>query len=211
MRPKSVVLGRDRDVIPQLIDMHALSQPAILDVCHNKGVMWKGSTYRVITMDIDPQFGTEYIADFRALPFPDDSFDVIAFDPPHLPAAAASENSSGIYRRKYGLTGDGDYRQGDNVSPAFGPFLLEAKRVLRENGIVIAKIADLVHNHRYQWQHVDFVNAAIAVGLTPCDVIVKVDPVGSNLASSKWKHVRHFRRAHCYWLVVRKGRCERPL
>lgn len=211
VRPESVVLGRDPDVIPFLLAVHATPDAAILDCCHNRGVMWKGSKLDITSMDIDPQYACDFIGDFRAMPFADDSFDVVAFDPPHLPAAAASANSSGIERLQYGLTEHGDYRQGDNVSPAFAPFLVEAKRVLRPNGIVIAKIADLVHNHRYQWQHVDFINAAQAVGLTACDVIIKADPCAANLKSSKWENVRHFRRAHCYWIVVRNGRCERPL
>jgi SAM-dependent methyltransferase len=208
-RPRSVVHGRDRDVIPLLLDLHARPSPRILDATYNRGVMWQGLDYVVTSMDIDPQFGTDVVGDFRSMPFLSGSFDVIVFDPPHLPAAAASEHSSGMWRTRYGITADGDYRQGDNVSPAFAAFLVEAKRVLRPDGIVLAKIADLVHNHRYQWQHVDFVNAAMAVGLTPCDAVIKVDPAGANLSSSKWVNVRHLRREHTYWIVVRKGRCER--
>lgn len=202
-------MGRDRDVLPLLIGLHASPSPEILDVTHNNGVMWKGTPYRPTTMDIDPEFGCDVTADFRAIPFPAATFDVVVFDPPHLPAAAASVGSSGIWRERYGITADGDYRQGDNVSPAFTDFFREAKRVLRADGIVLAKIADLVHNHTYQWQHVDFINAAKAAGLTACDVVVKVDPARANLASSKWASVHHLRSAHTFWIVVRKGRCER--
>lgn len=212
-RPTSLILGRDREVIPLLIQTHAPANPRILDACHNRGVMWKGSGFTPDrTLDIDPQWEPTDVGDFRSMPYADGEFDVVAFDPPHLPNASGSAGSSGIERDRYGLTGANDYGEGDNVSPAFYPFLLEARRVLRPNGIIIAKIADLVHNHRYQWQHVDFVNAVRAVdGLSACDVVVKGDPAASNLKSSKWINVRHFRRAHCMWIVVRKGRCERPL
>jgi hypothetical protein len=45
--------------------------------------------------------------------------------------------------------------------------------------------------------------------MTVCDAIIKVDPTAGNLKSSKWSQVMHFRRGHCYWLVVRPGRkCE---
>lgn len=210
-RPESVVYGRDKDVIPLLLAIHAVADPDILDATHNRGVMWKGLKYRVTTNDVDEQFDTDLTLDCRNMDIvPDSSFDVIAFDPPHLPAHAASANSSGIERLQYGLTEHGDYRQGDNVSPLFAPFLHEAKRILRPEGIVIAKLADFVHNHRYQWSHVDFINAAFAEGMTPCDVIVKRDPAASNLKSSKWENVKHFRRAHCYWIVVRRdARCEK--
>jgi hypothetical protein len=211
VRPSSVVLGRDRDVIPLLLAMHAPSEPRIVDVTYNRGVMWKGTGVTPHRSDVSQEMSpdAETIADCRSLPFADNSYDVIAFDPPHLPAAAASVGSSGIERAQYGLDASGDYRQGDNINPLFVDFLTEARRVLTPEGIVIAKIADLVHNHRYQWQHVAFINAAEALGMTVCDTVIKVDPAAGNLKSSKWQRAHHFRRGHCYWLVVRMGRrCE---
>ncbi len=211
-RPESIVHGRDKDVIPTLLEVHGTLDPDILDATHNKGVMWKGLKYRVTSSDVDATMDCDLTQDCRDMHLvPDASYDVVAFDPPHLPAHVASTNSSGIERSQYGLTEHGDYRQGDNISPLFGPFLAEAKRVLRPNGIIIAKLADFVHNHRYQWSHVDFINAVDATdGLVACDVIIKADPCAANLKSSKWINVKHFRRAHTYWIVVRKGRCERP-
>ena len=212
-RPTSVLFGRDPEAIHRLLSVHHPNDDPrlrILDATANRGVMWKGCVFQPDrTLDIDPDMEPDDVGDFRAMPYEDESFDVIAFDPPHLPNASGSARSSGIERTAYGLTGDHDYGEGDNVSPAFTPFLLEAKRVLRPGGVVLAKISDLVHNHRYQWQHVDFVNAVSAIdGLTACDVLVKADPAASNLKSSKWKRVKHLRRAHCYWILVRKGRCE---
>lgn len=207
-----MVLGKDCDVIPLLIETHAVANPRILDVTYNRGVMWNGTVYRPHRSDVSRELSPEAdtIADCRSLPFPAASFDVVAFDPPHLPAAAASAGSSGIERLQYGLTSDGDYRQGDNIHPLFVDFLREARRVLTPEGIVIAKVADLVHNHRYQWQHVALINAAESIGMTACDAIIKVDPTAGNLKSSKWQRVHHFRRGHCYWIVIRTGkRCER--
>lgn len=211
VRPESVVLGRDKDVIPSLLAVHAMPNPIILDATYNRGVMWKGTGVEPHKkLDLDPQTEDTDRGDFMSMPYDDESFDVVAFDPPHLPTHAASPGSSGIERKQYGITEQGEWRSGDNIAPGFVPFLVEAKRVLHPNGIVIAKIADLVHNHRYQWQHVEFVKDAELVGLTPCDMVVKADPCASNLKSSKWHNVRHFRRAHAFWIVVRKGRCERP-
>lgn len=99
------------------------------------------------------------------------------------------------------------------VEPAlagyFVPFLAEASRVLRPGGIVFAKIKDYVHNHRYQWMLVEWVLAVRSTpGLTACDLIIKRDPCGGNLKSGRWKRAHHARNAHCWWAVVRKGRCE---
>ncbi len=90
----------------------------------------------------------------------------------------------------------------------FVPFLREAKRVLRPDGLVFAKIKDYVHNHRYRWMHLFFVGGCKKVGLTPCDLVIKRDPCGGNLKSGRWKNAHHARNVHCYWIIVRKGRCE---
>jgi len=209
----SFLMGRDYEVLDILIPLHSDSpNPRILDCTHNTGKMWKKSLYSPTkTIDIDPKYKTDLICDFRNMPILDGSFDILIFDPPHLPTNAASKNSSKIYMDGYGITNDkGVGRDGDNVSDLFPPFLKEAKRVLVKNGIVLAKIADMVHNHKYQWQHVDFINASQEIGLTPCDAMIKSDPCAGNLKSSKWKNQKHLRKSHCYWLVIRNSsKCEK--
>lgn len=208
---KTVLIGRDKEVIPILLEIHcAVSSPVILDCTYNCGKMWKGTDFNPLKMDIDKSLELDVCGDFTKMPFSNSCLDVIVFDPPHLPIAAASENSSKKYEKMYGITSDrGVGRDGDNVSEMFEPFLLEAKRVLKKNGVIFAKIADLIHNHRYQWQQVDFINAVRKVGMTPCDMMIKCDPSAGSLNSSKWKNVKHLRKSHCYWIVVRNSlRCE---
>lgn len=213
MREKSFLMGKDNQVIPILLNIHCNTEtPLILDCTHNSGKMWKGLDYNLTTLDIDEQFKTDYIGDFRNMDFiGDQTYDVLVFDPPHLPTNGASKNSSNIWKTMYGITDTkGMGRDGDNISEMFLPFLKEAKRVLKNDGIILAKIADLTHNHRYQWQHVDFINAVNLIGgMTPCDMMIKADPSAGNLTSSKWKNVKHLRKSHCYWIVVRNSnRCE---
>ena len=69
------------------------------------------------------------VADFRQIPFPDESFYLVVFDPPHL--VRAGENS--WIAKKYGKlnseTWKNDIEQGFN----------ECMRVLKPNGILIFK------------------------------------------------------------------------
>lgn len=209
--PESIVHGKDWEVLNTLIRMHSpVPNPRILDSTHNRGSMWKGCAYYpCVRADISSEHRVDVLADFCHMPFADGSFDCIVFDPPHLPTNAATTNSSRIWESRYGITSEDTMRAGDNVSPMFQPFLAEAKRVLVHGGIVLAKIADLTHNHRYQWQHVDFINDVRSSGMTPCDCIIKADPNAGNLKSSLWKNVKHVRKAHCYWIVVRNSSaCE---
>lgn len=205
VRPYTVMYGRDKDVIPLLLDLHATARPDILDCTYNKGRMWKGLDYKPLKMDLCDEYDVDVVGDFRDMPFPDDSFDVIVFDPPHLPTAAGNKT---VYTKYKVEVADKD-RAGENISDLFVPFLKQAKRVLRKNGIVLAKLADLVHNHRAHWHQVDFINAVREVGLTPCDMLIKIDPAAGNLKDNRWKKVKHLRKAHCYWIVVRKGKCEK--
>jgi SAM-dependent methyltransferase len=76
------------------------------------------------TLNISP----DIIADFREMPFPDESFYLVVFDPPHL--RKAGENS--WLAKKYGVLSDNwqeDLRQG----------FRECMRVLKPNGVLVFK------------------------------------------------------------------------
>jgi hypothetical protein len=216
-RSMSVVSAQDHEILTDMIEFYSNPQAIVLDVTANARKMWKGVKHalteprRVFFTDVDHAMSPDVACDFRALPFVGGMFDVVVWDPPHLPSAAASEHSgSGSLGKKwierYGL---GRSLQGDNVSGFFVPFLHEALRVLAPEGLIFAKIKDFVHNHRYQWTLVDFIQAVRSVdGLTPCDLRINRHPSAGNLKSSKWEKAHHVRNAHCWWVVVRKGRCE---
>ena len=73
----------------------------------------------------------DMIADFTSLPFPDDTFSLVVFDPPHIERTAAK----GLLTKKYGhLTGDWreTLRQG----------FAECFRVLKPHGTLIFKWAE---------------------------------------------------------------------
>jgi hypothetical protein len=123
-RPKSVLNGRDVEAINILMSVHCkIENPKILDCTYNTGKMWKNSAYKPTRMDIDPSYNVDIVGDFMHMPFADSSFDIIVFDPPHLPVDGASKNASKIYEKKYGITATGVGREGNNVSGMFPPFL----------------------------------------------------------------------------------------
>jgi ubiquinone/menaquinone biosynthesis C-methylase UbiE len=70
----------------------------------------------------------DIVADFRDMPFPDNSFYLVVFDPPHL----LNIGDNAWMAKKYGKLGQGwqnDIRQGVN----------ECMRVLKPNGTLIFK------------------------------------------------------------------------
>ena len=97
--------------------------------------------------------------------------------------------------------------QGYNFSHLYLPFVHEAYRLLKSEGVLLCKIADYVHNHRMQWAHVDLIQAAATAGFCVCDYIVKIRK--GPIVDPKWQVAHHARRHHCYWLVFRKSeKCE---
>ena len=213
-RPESVLTGNDFEALETLINIHCgLDNPMILDCTYNTGKMWKNCKYQpIFTLDINPAFNPMIVGDFLALPFKSDSFDVVVFDPPFIPADADTKHSSKIYKTIYGATDDKKTRQGHNVCDLFVPFLESVKTVIKKEGILITKMGDIIHNNRYQWQQVGFVNACRELEVVPCDMLIKVGSASKNLISSKWKTVRHLRRAHSYFIVSRfNKRCGRKI
>jgi len=208
MRLESVWIGKDNGLLDAMLEFYSPSASRIVDVCCNKRRMWKGSKNadRVTYYDRDASLDPDVVCEWDSLPDTDSSVDVLVYDPPHLPDAAGSKKSLKQYADNYGL---GRGIKGDNIDSVHGAFLAEAKRVLKKDGLIFAKIKDYIHNHRYQWNMTSFNEAARLAGMTPCDLVVKRDPCGGNLRSGRWKKAHHARNVHCFWIVVRNSaRCE---
>lgn len=169
-------------------------------------------------MDINPDLydrgHVDTVADFRQIPFDEDSFDILAFDPPHVANAGSTGivGSEGAWGSRFGNSSELVHGNGNEISHLFVPFLIEAQRVLVKNtGIVIAKIADQVTSGTYHFQHVDFINACHEVGFRPCDLYLTIAWSRGGLNDPKWAHVRHARQVHCFWIVARNGKsCTTP-
>lgn len=206
-RIESVWYGKDAPLLDAMLDFYAPTAKRIVDVCCNRRKMWKGTRWgdRVTGYDINPEVIPDVVTGWHDLPDSDGSVDVLCYDPPHLPAAASTQASLKQYVTDYGLE---QTCGGDNVAALHLPFLAEAKRVLRPDGLIFAKIKDYIHNHKYQWNLEYFNQAVRAAGLTPCDLIIKRDPCGGNLKSGRWLKAHHAKNVHCYWAIVRNGGCE---
>jgi hypothetical protein len=202
----SIWEGTDTELLERMLDFYPQQVPKnILDAKVNAGRFWVGSQRNVTGMDIDPAHKPDVVGDNTDMPFPDESFDVVVYDPPHIPNQGKDKSKD--FNKRFGLVLKSSIEEGYNFSHMYPPFCKEAHRVLQKNGILFCKIADYVHGHRFQWAHVEFINAAVAVGFTACDCIVKVRK--GPITDPRWKKAHHARRHHCYWLVFRKSKkCE---
>jgi SAM-dependent methyltransferase len=202
----SIWYGTDADLLERMLDFYPRKRPkSILDATVNEGRFWQGSTRPVVGLDVDPRFQPDVLGDNRAMPFPDGNFDVVVYDPPHIPNQGRDKSKD--FNTRFGLVLKSSAENGYNFAHLYPPFVREAYRVLRAEGVLFCKIADYVHNHRYQWAHVELMRAAVEAGFCPCDCIIKIRK--GPIVDPKWKKAHHARRQHCYWLVFRKSKkCE---
>jgi SAM-dependent methyltransferase len=202
----SVWEGEDRDLLELMLEFYPHRSPErILDATVNAGRFWRGSQRPVVGMDINLRFHPDVVGDNLAMPFRRETFDVVVYDPPHIPNQGKDRSKD--FNTRFGLVLKSSAAHGYNFSHLYLPFAHEAYRLLKPDGLLLCKIADYVHNHRLQWAHVDLIHAATEAGFCPCDCIVKVRK--GPIVDPKWQVAHHARRHHCYWLVFRKsGKCE---
>lgn len=113
----------------------------ILDACCGSRMFWfdkqnplvifmdNRKYYEELTTGHVVNVNPDVLADFRNMPFEDEEFDLVVFDPPHL--IQAGEKS--WLRKKYGLLDKENWK--NDLSKGFE----ECMRVLKPNGTLIFK------------------------------------------------------------------------
>lgn len=205
----SVWQGSDAELLETMLSFYPTIEPhPILDATYNAGRFWKGSTRRVVSMDIDRRHEPMIVADNREMnSVRSNRFGVVVYDPPHV-GPQGRDKSVKRFDVDFGATVACGKEHGWSLSYLYPPFLEQAKRVLKPEGLLLAKITDMVNSHRSQWAHCDFMRMAAETGFTVCDLIVKIRT--GPMVSNKWKNAHHARKRHCFWIICRNSdNCER--
>lgn len=110
----------------------------VLDMTFGRGAFW---TDYVPTNLTSHDIRTDGV-DFRALPEPDDTFDVVVFDPPYVAQGGRDTSTTPDFLDRYGLT-DAPVTP-DDMMAMIGDGINEAVRVVRPGGFVIIKCMQYV-------------------------------------------------------------------
>lgn len=204
--PPSVWEGEDATLLSRMLTFYPRRVPKrILDATVNRARFWRGTGWAFIGMDIERRYGPHIVGDNMQMPLRGGCIDVVVYDPPHIPNQGKDRRKD--FRVRFGLGEKSLVEKNHNFSHLYGPFAREAYRVLRPEGILLCKITDYIHNHRFQWAHIEMIRAASEAGFRACDCIVKIRK--GPIVDPKWEKAHHARRHHCYWLVFRKSKkCE---
>ena len=201
----SVWEGTDGELLDAILDFYPTIPPEpILDSTYNTGRIWIGAKKRkIVSMDIDKRYKPMKVVDNRIMVgVPSAAYGVVVYDPPHV-GPQGRDKSRKRFDVDFGATVECGKDQNWNLSYLYPPFLKQAKRVLRKNGLLLAKITDMVNNHRSKWAHCDFIRMAEEAGFTVCDLIIKIR--FGPMMSTKWKEAHHARKRHCFWIICRNG------
>lgn len=205
----SVWEGSDGELLEAMLTFYPSINPEpILDATYNTGRFWKGSSRDVWSMDINPKYKPRFVVDNRTMEgVQSEIFGTVVYDPPHV-GPQGRDKSVKRFDVDFGATIECGKQHDWTLSYLYPPFLQQAKRVLKANGLLLAKITDMVNSHRSRWAHCDFMRMAEEAGFTVCDLIVKIRR--GPMMSNKWKEAHHARKRHCFWIICRNGdSCER--
>lgn len=142
--------------------MKASEYPPVLDACCGGRMFWFDKENPLaLFQDIRDADMTlcdgrpfaihpDVVADFRSMPYPDETFSMVVFDPPHLLRSVTGSKLDDLYgspypkfepkgwqQLKYGAIGNGDWR--DTLRDGFR----ECFRVLKPGGFLIFKWSDI--------------------------------------------------------------------
>jgi hypothetical protein len=223
----SAYRGSNDAVFPLILDLYVPRGSKIADVTYGKGVFWRNANiarYNLSPSDLKKSGlprGVRGGIDSRKLPYNDESFDCIVFDPPymHTPGGTAhnghqnyeeyyannAEQDPGILRQIWEETNGNPPKYHEAVLDLYFRSGREAWRVLREGGIFIVKCQDEVCTNRQRLTHVEITNEYEKYGFVVEDLFVVMRnnrPGVSRIMTRQY----HARKNHSYFMVYRKPR-----
>jgi hypothetical protein len=166
---------RTRDtaaLVAKMCDVFFPDAKTVLDVTYGNGKFWEKSSLAVTGMDIDPNRAKDVCGDFTKLPFQDDAFDLVAFDPPYQTDMGRGKAS--VMGARFGV-----FKNIHELQLAVKAGCREAARVSRIG--VLVKTQDYIHASRLVHM-TNWVESAI--GLPLYDEVIQMR--ANKILDPKW-------------------------
>lgn len=182
------------------------SNDNVLDATYGLGRFWKRWKPRRLTrVDLNPKRSPDNRAgvDFRHLPYPDDTFDVVVLDGPYKLNGTSTGEGVATSDEDYGVE---NYAHWTDRHQLICDGITECVRVLRLNGILLVKCMDQVCSQKVRWQTRMFADHAEAEGCELEDML----HVGGYRRQPAGRSQEHARRDYSTMLVLRRVRRIEP-
>jgi len=198
----SVLFMESDDAMRHLLNFYVPDAGRVLDCTYGTGTLSRALDTRHCTI-----YGTDLLpmpqavgphqlcrADFGFLPFPDNTFDVVIFDPPYLYGRERK-----LFQQTSSLWGERQSRL-----PTSSDFAVLCQRAAQECVRVAPVLIAKVMNSRLKGAYVNnrfmLENACIAAGWVLADEVVYV-----RLGVGVFRNHRSAQTAHGYYLIFRRG------
>lgn len=168
-----------------------------LDPTYSKGVFWKGLEGPAIKSDMYPQAAGVNKWDARKLPLEDWSIDSIMFDPPFIAKNVTDRTPNGKIEKRFG-----GYPTIDALWAMYTDCLVEFRRLLRPQGILVFKCQDVVSGGKQYFSHCEIWDTAKGLGYSAKDLYIRYNP--NIMVSPNMSNQKHARRTHCYFWVFER-------
>lgn len=204
----SAHVGLNEEIFPRVLELYVSRGSKVADVTFGKGAFWRRvppESYEVVASDISTG------VDCRKLPYKPETFDCVVLDPPymHTPGGTAHEGHQNFenYYRNNGTGNRTELKYHEAVLDLYFKAGLEAKRVLKANGIFIVKCQDEVCANKQRLTHVELINyfAEHDFLVEDCFVLMRTNRPGVSRVVTQ----QHARKNHSYFLVFRKRKAKR--
>lgn len=164
----------------------------ILDPTYGKGGWWR--VWRPRDMEASdlkgiPGPGARHSYDFRALPYQDEVFDAVTFDPPYVSPGGRSTTGIPGMHAAYGM--DNSPSTPEGVQEDIDAGLKECFRVVKKGGIVLVKCQDYVTSGNL-WPGAWLTQqSAYAIGFNLVDILQYLGDGGPQPERDSQSHARH--------------------
>lgn len=163
--------GLNADLIADVARLYFQPGDKIADVTFGKGNFWNKldlSPYEFFPSDAVHE---QFRYDFRALPYQDESLDVVVFDPPYVTheiSECKTGYRGGIQQRYNSVAASSP----EEIRELYEDGIREAYRILVFGGVLVCKCMDFSRSTGNHWQHIDIFNFASSLGFEAADLFV---------------------------------------
>lgn len=188
-------VGTNADLFPDILDTYVPKGSFVVDVTWGRGVFWRNvntADYNLVATDL-----VRDGVDCRSLPYRDECMDAVVLDPPYIHTSGSIKESLAKCYRNNDST---QFKNFEDVKQLYRDAIVEARRVLKPKGILIVKCQDTIESGKPRWIHNEIMGST---GFICEDVFVLVQQ-SKPMISSRWKVIRHARKNHSYFIVLRK-------
>ena len=201
------VYNTNYDAFKSILDVYGRKGMKIADVTYGKGTFWRTVDEKEYALS-----GTDLLiddVDFRKTPYDDESFEMVVFDPPYRVTPKKSTTLAYLNDR-YNLIESQqqtglppiDLSRPSNILDLYDEGMSEAHRVLEQGGFLVVKCQDTVEANHQNLMHINIIQSAERMGFFCRDMLIVVT---KSIPRNHYPRQKHFRKAHSYFLIFRKG------